>query len=124
MLVPDGSTIPGIATHIANLGLDFNATSRLRLGADLSWRSGVFLRGDESNLLGKTSSYTVINLRAEYRFNERFQVFARIENVLDAEYETFGLLGEPDEVFPDFEDPRFLGAGPPLGAWAGVRLTL
>ena len=49
-------------------------------------------------------------------------VFARIENVLDAEYETFGLLGEPDEVFEDFEDPRFNGAGPPRGVWVGLRL--
>jgi hypothetical protein len=27
-------------------------------------------------------------------------------------------------VFPDFEDPRFLGAGPRFGAWVGVKVTL
>ena len=47
-------------------------------------------------------------------------LFARIENVFDEDYETFGLLSEPEEVFPDFEDPRFLGAGPPFGAWLGA----
>jgi hypothetical protein len=51
-------------------------------------------------------------------------LFARVENLLDAKYETFGLLGEPDEVFAEFEDPRFYGAGPPFGAWLGVRLKL
>jgi iron complex outermembrane receptor protein len=49
-------------------------------------------------------------------------LFARVENVLDEDYETFGLLGEPKEVFPEFEDPRFLGAGPPFGAWVGARI--
>ena len=24
----------------------------------------------------------------------------------------------------DFDDPRFLGAGPPFGAWLGVRIRL
>jgi hypothetical protein len=24
-------------------------------------------------------------------------------------------------VFPAFEDPRFLGVGPPRGAWLGLR---
>jgi hypothetical protein len=42
--------------------------------------------------------------------------------VFDQEYETFGLLGEPDEVFADFQDPRFVGAGPPRGAWVGARV--
>jgi len=51
------------------------------------------------------------------------RLFARIENLFDKDYETFGLLGEPDEVFPEFEDPRFFGSGPPLGAWVGVRAT-
>jgi outer membrane receptor protein involved in Fe transport len=53
-----------------------------------------------------------------------FTVFARVENVFDEDYETFGLLGEPDEVFENFADPRFLGAGPPRGAWVGVRIEL
>ena len=123
LLVPAGSSIPGVARHMVNLGLDWLASPALRLGADLNWRSGVYLRGDESNLLARTDNYAVVNLRAEYRFSERFLTYARIENVFDTNYETFGLLGEPDEVFPDFEDPRFLGAGAPRAAWVGVRLT-
>jgi outer membrane receptor protein involved in Fe transport len=88
----------------------------------MSFRSGVYLRGDESNLLGKTDSYSILNLRAELRLSDFASVFARVENALDEEYETFGLLGEPDEVFPDFEDVRFFGAGPPRGAWVGVKM--
>ena len=65
----------------------------------------------------------MVNLRGEYRVSDALRLFARIENLFDADYETFGLLGEPDEVFPEFEDPRFFGAGPPLGGWVGVRAT-
>ena len=73
------------------------------------------LRGDESNQLDPVGGYTVLNLRTEYRFNEHISVFARVENVLGAKYETFGVLGEPEEV---------LGPGAPVGAWLGVKLEL
>ncbi len=124
LLVGSGSTIPGIPEHQANLGLDFSFTDRFRVGADVVLRSGVYLRGDEANLLGKTDGYSILNVRGEYRIGDQITLFARIENVFDEEYETFGLLGEPDEVFEDFEDPRFFGAGPPFGAWVGVKVRL
>jgi iron complex outermembrane recepter protein len=119
-----GDRLPGIARHQANLQLDFKASGKLRIGSDVNWRSGVYLRGDEINVLGQTGSFATVNLHGEYRCSDMVTVFARIENLLDAKYETFGLLGEPDEVFEDFGDPRFYGAGPPFGAWLGVRLKL
>jgi outer membrane receptor protein involved in Fe transport len=124
LLVTSGSTVPGIPEHQANLGLDFMFTEHFSIGADVVLRSGVYLRGDEANLIDKTDSYSILNLRGEYRIGDQVTVFARIENVFDEEYETFGLLGEPDEVFEDFEDPRFFGAGPPFGAWVGVKIKL
>jgi outer membrane receptor protein involved in Fe transport len=124
LLVRSGSTIPGIPEHQANLGLDFNVTGRFSIGGDVVTRSGVYLRGDEANLLDRTDSYTILNLRGEYRIGDAVTLFARIDNVFDEDYETFGLLGEPDEIFEDFQDPRFFGAGPPLGAWMGVKIKL
>jgi iron complex outermembrane receptor protein len=121
--VPEGADIPGIPRHQLNAALDFEFEGRLTMGVDASFRSGVRVRGDEVNLLPETSSYTVVNLRAEYRVSDAVRLFARIENLLDSKYESFGVLGDPHEVFPEFEDPRFLGAGPPLGAWLGVRAT-
>ena len=121
--VDEGADIPGIPRHQLNAALDFDFNDRLTMGVDASFRSGVHLRGDEVNLLPETPSYTVVNLRADYRVTDALRLFARIENLFDTDYETFGLLGEPDEVFPEFEDPRFFGAGPPLGAWVGVRAT-
>ena len=124
LMVSSGADIPGIPNHQFNAGADFEINDRFLVGADVEYRSGVYLRGDEVNLLEKTDDYVILNLRAEFRLSDWFTVFARVENVFDEDYETFGLLGEPDEVFEDFEDPRFLGAGPPLGAWVGVKITL
>ena len=120
--VPSGARIPGVPRHLANAGGSYSV-ARWQFGVDVMARDGVYLRGDESNQLGRTRSYWVANLRAEFRLNESFALFARIENVFDRGYETFGLLGEPDEVFEEFEDPRFLGSGPPFGFWIGGRMS-
>jgi outer membrane receptor protein involved in Fe transport len=122
--VSSGADIPGIPNHQFNAGADLAINERFLIGADLEYRSGVYLRGDEVNLLDRTDDYIVLNLRAEFHLNDRFTVFARVENVFDDAYETFGLLGEPDEVFENFVDPRFLGAGAPRGAWLGFKLQL
>lgn len=122
LLVSSGSSIPGIPQHQANLGADFSLNDRVDVGADVVLRSGVYLRGDEANLLDKTDGYAILNLRAEWQLNDNVMLFARVENVFDQHYETFGVLGDPGEVFEGFRDPRFLGAGPPLGAWVGARL--
>ncbi|HEY5755745.1 MAG TPA: TonB-dependent receptor [Steroidobacter sp.] len=124
LLVSAGARVPGIAEHQGNVGLDFFISDRFSIGTDVVVRSGVYLRGDEANLLDETDGYSILNLRGEYRIGEQITLFARIENVFDEDYETFGLLGEPEEVFEDFDDPRFYGAGPPLGAWVGVRVKL
>ena len=120
--VTRGASIPGIPQQQANLGLDLSLSERFELGADVSIRSGVYLRGDEANLLDRTDSYALVNVRGEWHVSDGVMLFARIENLFDEHYETFGLLGEPNEVFAQFSDPRFLGAGPPRGAWLGARL--
>ena len=120
--VSAGSSIPGIPQHQANLGVDFSLNDRFEFGADVVVRSGVYLRGDEANLLDRTDGYAILNLRGAWHVSDNVLLFARVENVFDQDYETFGLLGEPGEVFAEFADPRFLGAGPPRGAWVGARV--
>ena len=64
-----------------------------------------------------------MNVNATYKINKRFSFFAKINNLFDTDYETFGLLGEADEIFAAFDDARFLGAGAPLGIFVGMRVT-
>ena len=46
-----------------------------------------------------------------------------IDNVLDREYETFGLFGDAEDVLgPEFDDSRFLSPAAPRAAWLGVRV--
>jgi outer membrane receptor protein involved in Fe transport len=121
--VPRGARIPGIPRHLFNAGGSYSV-ARWQFGLDVNARDGVYLRGDEANQLARTDGYWVANVRAEFRLNDSLEFFAHIENLFDSGYETFGLLGEPDEVFEEFDDPRFLGSGPPFGFWIGARLHL
>lgn len=124
--VQPGDDIPGIPNHSLKLGGDYRVTSKLSIGGDLTARSGVYLRGDESNQLDKLDAFTTVNIRGTYQFTDRIDLFARVNNLFDTDTETFGLLGEPDEVpgFENFEDNRFVGVGQPIGAWIGVRVEL
>ncbi len=123
--VEEGDTVPGIPRHQFKLGADVGITPSLNLGGDVFYNSGQFLRGDEANLLHHTDAFAVLNLRGEYRVTKHFALFARIENIFDTDYETFGLLGEPAAVLGSaFDDPRFLSPGAERGGWVGVRLSL
>jgi len=122
--VEAGDRLPLIPEQLLKAGLRFAVTESLSLGADLLAASEIYHRGDEGNLVEPIDGYTVLNLRGDYRFGARASVFVSIDNVLDAEYETFGLFGDADDVLgDDFEDPSFLGPGAPRAIWAGVRLS-
>ena len=127
--VASGDRIPGIPRHQFKLVSNFNLLAGLDVGLDLVSNSDQYLRGDESNQLDPVSAYTVVNLRGRYRVNEQLEIFARIDNVFDRDYETFGLLGEePSEVeVPIIEDlsvPVFLGAAQPRAGFIGIRYHL
>ena len=63
-----------------------------------------------------------MNLRGRYTFWGNISVFAKVNNLFDDRYETFGLFGEADEVLGDeFEDARFLSPGAPRAAWIGLE---
>ena len=120
-----GDSIPGIPNNSLKFGSDITVIPNLTVGFDAVYNSGQYLRGDEGNLLSQTDGFIVFNIRGEYRVSDHLSIFAKIDNLFDTNYETFGLLGEPDEVLGDeYDDPRFLGPAPPRGAWGGIRLSL
>lgn len=123
--VQEGDFIPNIPAHSLKLGGDYRFNNRFSVGGDVLYKSGVFVRGDESNQLDKLDGYATVNLRAKYEVNKIFQVFAKVDNLFDQEYESFGLLGEPDEVpgFGGYTNNKFVGVGTPLSGFIGVRAT-
>ena len=62
-----------------------------------------------------------VSLWGEYPLPGGLAVFARADNLFAAEYDTFGLLGEADEVLGDgFDDPRFASPGSPFALSIGL----
>jgi outer membrane receptor protein involved in Fe transport len=125
--VSPGDHIPGIPAHNFKVGGDYLLTHKLRIGADLIYNSGVYFRGDEANLLDTIDGYATVNVRSEYQFNKNLSIFARINNLFDTEYETFGLLGDASDVAfnpPLDGDPRFLSPGAPISGFIGIKFQM
>jgi outer membrane receptor protein involved in Fe transport len=122
LFVAAGNDIPGLPDHNLKFGAMLQATKALTLGMDFRGASGVYLRGDEANVDEKTDEWFVADLYAAFSFAQHFRVEARVDNVFDEEYETFGLYGEADEVLEDIEDEsgRFLGPAAPRYYWLTV----
>ena len=121
-----GDRIPGIPQHQFKISSDYLFTNSLNIGLDVLSNGGQVLRGDESNQLDKVSGYTTVSIRARYNISEKLEVFAKVDNLFDREYESFGLLGEePGElevpIIEDLTNPVFLGAGAPRAAFLGLR---
>ncbi len=121
--VEAGDTIPSVPAH--NLKLNASGTiRRATVGANLLVTSSQFLRGDEANLLPALEGAAVVNLTGSYAVTSRVRLFARVANLFDRKYSTFGLLGEAGDVLgDDYDDPRFLSPAAPRAAWAGVELS-
>ena len=81
--------------------------------------------GDEGNDQADVDGYGLVNLRTSYQVNEHVGLFLRVDNLLDTEYETFGVLAEIEielDEAPDASDPRFVSPGAPRSAFAGLRV--
>ena len=137
--VEKGDTIPGMPKHTFKAGINQNFLTNFNSGLNMIYSSGVYLRGDESNQLKTTNPYLVFNATSSWKPLENFEIFARVNNILNSKYETMGVLGEASasEVnVPISElgdtgsgtavgalDPRFLSPGAPLGIFFGININ-
>ena len=127
--VQSGDRLPGIPAHSLKLGVDAELAPRWRAGLRANLVSDRVLRGDESNQQPRLDGFAVLDAHLAWQATDALEIFLLVENLLDAEYETFGTFGEADELplrelDEPAENPRFLGPAPPFGAWLGVRLSL
>jgi iron complex outermembrane receptor protein len=123
-----GNRLPGVARHIFKLGADYGVTENWLVGFSLKVASGQYLFGDAANLNPTTSAYGVLNIHSSYQITSNIQVFALLENALNARYETFGTFSPVSDNTPIIQVPgatntRSLSPAPPIGAFAGVRVT-
>ena len=87
--------------HAVTASGDWRPTERLRLGATVRYN------GDEVDAGGPIAAFTRIDVRAAYGLGDRMEVFGRIENASDADYQDVLGYGEPG-----------------LSAFAGLRARL
>lgn len=122
--VARGDRVPGVPRNAVKLGLDYRVTPVFGAGGDIVYNSSRYLRGDEANRLAPIGGYAVVNLRGSFRINPHVAVFARVENVFDRRYASFGILGDATRIHPGVDDPRFVSPGAPRGSWIGVSVDL
>ncbi len=119
--VQEGDRIPGIPEHNLKAGADWAILPKWSVGATLIYASDQFLRGDDGNQLDPVDDYAIVNLRTRFEPWEHLEVWARIDNLFDRDYETGGTRN-----FDAFADPiaeaRFLAPGAPRAGWVGVKL--
>jgi len=148
--VEKGDKLPGVPEHQLKVGLDIRPVERLTLGVDMTLFGSQYARGNENNEheagtftdqfgdtrtfegSGKVDGYAVFNLTARYRVARNWEVFARLDNVFDTEYETGAILAEnafdannqfqtdPD----DWARETFFAPGAPRAIWVGVRFNI
>ena len=128
--VAAGDKIPSIAAHSIKLRAEMDVTETVSLGSNVMYFSSQYARGDENNqdASGKLPGYTLVNLDARYQMTRQLQFFGRVNNVLDKEYETLGVLGEnffngPGRTFDaaNVTAEQFRSAGAPRAFWLGVN---
>lgn len=133
--VRSGDRLPGIPRQRFKGGVDCTPRAGWSVGATLSVVSNQYYFGDASNQLAPLPGYGVVGIHARVRVGAGIEVFAEIDNLLDARYSTYGILGNPAGIgAPGIAvdtiangpgvDNRFQSPAAPTAAYLGVRLTL
>ena len=130
ILVSPGDRIPGVARDALRLSGAYAAGEAWSLELGVVASGPQRARGDENNEdpAGRVPGFAVVNLNARWRPLRALELFALVDNLLDARYARSGLLGRnffanPSRVFdPATAAPEaFRGVGAPRGAWLGLR---
>ncbi len=132
--VEPGDRLPGIPRHRLKTGLDYHAGSGWSVGGTLLVVSDQYYFGDESNQNASMAGYHVVGMHAGYRAGTHLELFASIDNLLNAKYATYGILSDPTGVGapgvpadgisngPGVDD-RFQSPAAPFSLHGGLRLT-
>jgi iron complex outermembrane receptor protein len=135
ILVRPGDRLPGIPRHVAKLDLDYAPSARWSANLNIVAQSPTYPRGDENNLdvNGEVPGFALVNLNVQYKLTQRLEVFAKVDNLFDRLYSTFGTLGAnafhlPGHTFDpnpaNWTPEQFRSVGPGRGAWIGLAYHL
>lgn len=127
--VESGDRLGGIPPQRIKIGGEFDVTEAFQIGGDVIGVSSQYFVGDEGNDNDKLPAYWVANLRADHKFGDKVSLFARVDNLFDKKYATFGTYFDPAGVerispnpLPDDPNPRTVTPAAPRRYSVGVRL--
>ena len=127
LTIAPGDRLPGIPQDQVKLGVILRPTDQLSIGATAVGQSGSFLFGDEANLTPQLPGFFLVNVNASYQVTAHIQVFARVDNLTDARYYTFGTFSPTTSVYlaqaPNATNPRSYSLAAPVGEFGGVRVS-
>ena len=130
--VTRGTRIAGLPRHTFKLGLDWKPWAGFNFGADVQAVSSLVTQGNEDGLRPDwgVRGYALLNLRASYRIDPHWELFARITNAANRRYESYGAVAT--DLFPNgrqveprdgADHARFVAPGAPRPIAAGIRAT-
>lgn len=124
ILVMPGSHMTSIPRQRLKGGFDYAMTKEWKVGMDVVYSAGNWVRGDEINAFGTLPSYATVNLRSSYQITKNFQVYGLIDNVGGVRARTFGTFFNTQAIpFLYFSDPRSVSLSAPTGFYAGAKMT-
>jgi outer membrane receptor protein involved in Fe transport len=128
--VSKGNQIPGIPHHTLKLRLGYEITPNWTVGSNVITTSSRYARGDENNQdsHGQIPGHIVVNLDSHYSINDNWKLFAKVQNLFDRNYATFGQLGVNEfgrggawnNDPAAWNNTQFQTPGAPRAAWVGV----
>jgi outer membrane receptor protein involved in Fe transport len=127
-IVP-GNRIPAIPRNRVKFGIDYSVTDAFKVGGDALFVGSQYFAGDESNQAARLPGYSVFNLHASYQINKTFQIYGRVDNILDNRYATYGTFFDTGDVpnfangGTQFTDARSVSPARPRAFYAGLKAT-
>ncbi|MFL2656664.1 MAG: TonB-dependent receptor domain-containing protein [Burkholderiaceae bacterium] len=134
-----GMRIPGIPENVFRLGVDWTPQDDLKIGLTFIATSDLITQGNEDGQIGgdddvitrdaSVDGYQLVNLNMRYERSENLTIFARVTNLFDEKYETYGAMAESvfnknGNFVGDDEGPtvnRFVAPGAPRGVFVGLN---
>lgn len=87
-----GKLLPRRPEHQANIQVAYTWANQATLGGAIRYVGKAYDNAANTNVL---QSYTLLDLRASYPVNDTFELYGRVENALDEDYETTRNYGSP-----------------------------
>ncbi len=119
-----GNRLPMSPRHRLKAGFDYALTPALKLRTDMLLVGNQYFEGDAANLNARLPAFATFNSGVSYQVNKTFEIFAKVDNIFDRRYATFGAYFDTRQIdVANFTDPRTLSPARPRSFYAGARAT-